>query len=91
MSIYHSSVITCEHKSAQQELLASIFNSSITACEQCIPRIAQAQHASYLQNFSKHNIYTLHTFFVYLDVSYIVAHYLYYLHTKKFGMYIEYL
>ena len=49
MSIYHSSVITCEHKSAQQELLASIFNSSITACEQCIPRVAQAQHASYLQ------------------------------------------
>ena len=32
----------------------SIFNSSIIAREQCIPRVAQAQHASYLQNFSRH-------------------------------------
>ena len=38
----------------------SIFNSSIIACKQCIPCIAQAQHVSYLQYFSRHN--TLHVF-----------------------------
>ena len=36
----------------------SIFNSSIIAREQCISRVAQAQHASHMQNFSRHD--TLH-------------------------------
>ena len=40
--MYHSSVITREYKSAQQELLASIFYLSVNACEQCIPHVAQA-------------------------------------------------
>ena len=34
----------------------SIFNSSIIAREQCIPRVARAQHASYTQNFLSHNM-----------------------------------
>ena len=39
----------------------SIFNSSIIAREQCIPCVAQAQQASYLKNFLRHN--TLHAIF----------------------------
>ena len=61
MSIYHLSVITREYKSAKQELLVSIFNLSITTRKQCVPRIARAQHASYLQNFLRHE--GLHAFF----------------------------
>ena len=67
VSIYHSSAITHEYKSAQQELLTSIFNSTAIACEQCTSRVARAQHASYLQIFSRHEV--LLTFFVNLDVS----------------------
>ena len=48
------SVITREHRSAQQELLVSIFTSSVIACEQCTSRVARAQYASYLQIFSRH-------------------------------------
>ena len=48
----------------------SIFNLSVIACEQCIPRVTRAQHASNLQNFSRHE--SLHMFFVNLDVSCIV-------------------
>ena len=61
MSIYHLSVITRDYKSARQELLVSIFNSSVIAYEQCVPCVAQAQHISYLQNFSRYK--GLHTFF----------------------------
>ena len=43
------------------------FNSSIIACEQCGLRVAGARHASYLQNFSRHD--ALHVF-VNLDVSF---------------------
>ena len=43
-----------------QELLASIYNSSVITHEQCIPRVAQAQYVSYLQNFSRHE--ELHNF-----------------------------
>ena len=49
----------------------SIFNSSVIACEQCIPHVAQAQHTSYLQNFLRHE--ASHMFFVNLDVSYTVV------------------
>ena len=66
-SIYHSLVITCEYKSARQELLVSIFNTSAIACKQCTSRVARAQHASYLQIFSRHG--ALLVFFVNLDVS----------------------
>ena len=45
---------------ALQELLASIYNSSVITHEQCIPRVAQAQYVSYLQNFSRHE--ELHNF-----------------------------
>ena len=38
----------------------SIFNSSIIAREQYIPRVARAQHTSYLQHFWRHD--KLHTF-----------------------------
>ena len=34
----------------------SIFNSSIIAREHCFPRVAQAQHAGYTQNFSRHDV-----------------------------------
>ena len=44
----------------------SIFNSSIITCEQCIPHVTRAQHASNMQNFLRHN--TSHAF-VNLDVS----------------------
>ena len=54
-SIYDLLVITHEYKSARQELLTSIFNSSLIACEQFIPHVARAQHMSYLQNFSRHD------------------------------------
>ena len=66
-SIYHSSDITREYKSAWQELLASIFNSSAITCEQCTSRVTWAQHASYLQIFSRHE--KLLAFFVNLDVT----------------------
>ena len=46
--------------SAQQDLLASIFNSSVIARKQC-SSCCQAQHASYLQNFSRHE--ALHALF----------------------------
>ena len=47
-------------KKAQQELLASTFNSLVITREQCILHVAQAQHVSYLQNFSRHKeLYTL--------------------------------
>ena len=62
MSIYHSMVITHQYKTARHELLTSIFNSSIIAREQCIPHVTRAQHVSYLQNFSRHDV--LHAFFV---------------------------
>ena len=45
----------------------STFNSAVIAHEQCIPRVAQAQHASDFQNFSRH--VGLHSFFVNLDMS----------------------
>ena len=67
MSIYHSQVITREYKTTQQELLSSIFNSSIIAREQCIPHVAQTQHTSYLQNSQGMMCYT--RLFVNLDVS----------------------
>ena len=38
----------------------NIFNSSIIAHKQCIPHVAQAQRASYLQKFSRHDV--LHAF-----------------------------
>ena len=61
MSIYYSLVITHEYKTAQQELLVSIFNSSIITREQCIPRVTRAEHTSDLQNFSRRD--ALHAFF----------------------------
>ena len=57
VNIYHLSVITHEYKSARQELLTSIFNSSVITREQCILRVAQAQHARYLQTFSRHKCF----------------------------------
>ena len=54
-------------QSAQQKLLVSIFNSSVITLKECIPHVARAQHASYLQNFLRHE--ALHAFFVNLDVS----------------------
>ena len=42
MSIYHLSVITHKCKIAQQELLASIVDSSVIAHKHCIPHVAQA-------------------------------------------------
>ena len=68
---YCSSVITREYKSAQQELLASIFNLSAIALKQCVSYVALAQHASYLQIFSRHEV--LLTFFINLYVSYTVC------------------
>ena len=44
-----------------------IFNSSAIACKQCASCVAWAQHASCLQNFSRHNV--LLAFFVNLDMS----------------------
>ena len=67
MSIYHLSVIIHEYKSAQQELLVSIFNLSAIVHKQCTSRIARAQNASYLQIFSRHEV--LIAFFVNLDMS----------------------
>ena len=67
---HHLSVIgciTCEYKSAQQELLASTFNSSVIVHEQCIPHVAWAQHTSYLQNFLRHEAGYMR--FVNFDVS----------------------
>ena len=37
---YCSSIITYEYKSTPQELHASIYNSSVITCEQCIPHVA---------------------------------------------------
>ena len=51
-SICYSSVITRKYKSEQQELLASIINSSEIAHEQYTSHVARAQHASYFQIFS---------------------------------------
>ena len=50
------SVITREYKSARQELLKSIFNSSVIAREQCTSHVTWGQHVSYLQNFSRHEV-----------------------------------
>ena len=50
----------------------SIFNSSEIAHEQCASHVAQAQHTSYLQIFSRHE--ALLTFFVNLDMSCTVLH-----------------
>ena len=44
-NIYYLSVITGKYKSAQQELLMSIFNSSAVTRDQCTSRVALAQHA----------------------------------------------
>ena len=55
------SIITCEYKNTRQELFPSIFNPSAIACEQCASRVAQDQHSSYLQIFSRHE--TLLMFF----------------------------
>ena len=60
MNIRHSSVTTHEYKSAQHELLMSIFISSVIAHKQCIPLVTQAQYASYLQNCLRHK--ALHAF-----------------------------
>ena len=49
----------------------SFFHSSVIACEQCIPCVTRAQHASNLQNFPRHEL--SHMFFVNLDVSCIVC------------------
>ena len=49
----------------------SIFNSSVIAYKQCIPRVARALHASYLQIFSRHEV--LHVFLVKLDVKCTVS------------------
>ena len=70
-SIYHSSVITRDYKSARQELLACIFKSSEITCVQCTSRVTRAQHASYLQIFWRHE--ALLAFFVNLDVSCTVS------------------
>ena len=70
------SVITRKYKSAQQELLASIFNSSAITREQCTSHVARAKHSSYLQNFSRHK--SLLAFFVNLDVSCTVTLYSHY-------------
>ena len=72
MSIYHSSVLTCKYKSALQELLVSIFNSSAIARVQSPSYVARARNASYLQIFSRHEV--LLAFFVNLDVSHTVYH-----------------
>ena len=56
VSIYPSLVVTREYNSARQELLASIFNSSAIARKQCTSCAAQAQHMSYLQIFSRHEV-----------------------------------
>ena len=51
VSIYHLSVITCEYKSAHQELLCSeSFNLSVITREHCISRVALTQHMGYLVN-----------------------------------------
>ena len=42
----------------------SIFKSSVITHEQCIPHVAQAQHASCLQDFSRYK--ALHMFSVYM-------------------------
>ena len=44
-----------DYSNAQQDLLT---NSSVITDEQCIPHVAQAQYASYLQNFSRHKWYS---------------------------------
>ena len=57
VSIYHSSFITREYKSALQELLISILNSSACNQSQAVYfHVAQAQHVSYLQIFSRHKV-----------------------------------
>ena len=60
-------VITCEYKGARQELYVGMFNSSVITREQCISRVGQAQHVSYLQTFSRHEV--SHASFVNLEVS----------------------
>ena len=54
VSVYRSSVITRKYKSAQQELLVSIFSLSAIAHEQYTSHVAWAQQANYLQIFSRH-------------------------------------
>ena len=50
---------------------ASTFNSSVTAHEQCIPHVAQTQHASDFQNFSRRD--GLHVLSLNMDISCTVA------------------
>ena len=45
----------------------SIFKLSVITRKQCIPRIAHAQHAKYVQEFSR--LEGLHALYVNLDVS----------------------
>ena len=59
-SIYHSYRLLLASTKLHDRSYSSIFNSSIIAQEQCIPRVARAQHASHLQNFLRHDI--LHAF-----------------------------
>ena len=65
MSITHTtgftreySVITCKHKSAQQELLASIFNSSAIAREQCTSQCRKSPTRELSSNFLEAQIIT---------------------------------
>ena len=60
-------VITHGYKSARQELLAGMFDSSVIAQEQCISRVGRTQHVSYLQTFSRYEV--SHASFVNLEVS----------------------
>ena len=53
MSIYHSSVITRDYKTARQELLVSILNSLIITREQCIPHVTVVQHGKLSSKFLK--------------------------------------
>ena len=66
LASYYSRVQKCT-----TGVTTSTFNSSVIAHKQCIPHVAQAQHASDFQNFSLHD--GLHAFFVNLDMSCTVA------------------
>ena len=63
---YYSSVQKC-----MTGVTVNTFNSSVTAHEQCILHVAQAQHTSDLQNFLRHD--GLHALFVNMDISCTVA------------------
>ena len=62
LASYYSRVQKCT-----TGVTVSTFNLSVIAYDQCIPRVAQAQHTSDFQNFLKHD--GLHAFFVNLDMS----------------------